>query len=183
MSARPNPGPVACILRPARVNGVACFGGDRAALDGSGCRGAATSLGAAGDRRRRRQSSEVTLRNPAIAAQAWPCLKAWRRLSADAKEESLVFSSRRGTPLIPNNLRNRVLAPAAKRAGLSGVGFHALRHTCASLLIERGLSPLRLQRWMGHHSAAYTLDVYGHLIDTELAPPLDLDVELGDALD
>jgi hypothetical protein len=31
---------------------------------------------------------------------------------------------------------------------------------------------------MGHHSAAYTLDVYGHLIDAELSPPLDLGVEL-----
>lgn len=96
----------------------------------------------------------------------------------NAREESLVFSSRRGTPLNPNNLRNRVLAPAAERAGLARIGFHALRHTCASLLIERGLSPLRLQRWMGHHSAAYTLDVYGHLIDAELAPALNLDVEL-----
>lgn len=32
-------------------------------------------------------------------------------------------------------------------------------------------------RWMGHHSAAYTLDVYGHLIDAELAPTLDLHAE------
>lgn len=33
---------------------------------------------------------------------------------------------------------------------------------------------------MGHHSAAYTLDVYGHLIDAELAPPLELEKELGE---
>jgi integrase len=46
------------------------------------------------------------------------------------------------------------------------------------MLIERGLSPLRLQRWMGHHSAAYTLDTYGHLIDAELAAALDLTAEL-----
>jgi integrase len=49
------------------------------------------------------------------------------------------------------------------------------------MLIERGLSPLRLQRWMGHHSAAYTLDTYGHLIDQQLASPLDLSVELSGA--
>jgi integrase len=95
-----------------------------------------------------------------------------------ANEQDLVFRNRRGAPLNPNNLRSRVLAPAAKRAGLSGAGLHAFRHTCASLLIERGLSPLRLQRWMGHHSAAYTLDVYGHLIDAELAPALELRSEL-----
>ena len=58
------------------------------------------------------------------------------------------------------------------------VGFHTLRHTCASLLIERGLSVLRLQRWMGHHSPAFTLETYGHLIDGDLGPGLDLREEL-----
>ena len=58
------------------------------------------------------------------------------------------------------------------------VGFHTLRHTCASMLIESGLSPLRLQRWMGHHSPAFTLETYGHLIDGDLGPALDLRKEL-----
>jgi|GEM_PF-3053372 len=71
--------------------------------------------------------------------------------------------------------KNRVLAQAAARAGASGIGLHTLRHTCASLLIERGASPLRLQRWMGHHAAAYTLDTHRHLIDDELGDALDLD--------
>ena len=63
-------------------------------------------------------------------------------------------------------------------AGLSGVGFHTLRHTCASLLIESGSSVLRLQRWMGHHSPAFTLETYGHLLDGDLGPALDLRKEL-----
>ncbi|MGA8364205.1 MAG: site-specific integrase, partial [Solirubrobacteraceae bacterium] len=74
-----------------------------------------------------------------------------------AKDESLVFPNGKGGALAPDNIRSRVLLPAIERAGVPRVGFHAFRHTCASLLIERGLSPLRLQRWMGHHSAAYTL--------------------------
>jgi integrase len=93
-------------------------------------------------------------------------------------EEALIFRTVSGTPINPNNLRSRVLRPAIQRAGVPRVGFHAFRHTCASLLIERGLSPLRLQRWMGHHSAAYTLDVYGHLIDAEISAPLELEAEL-----
>ncbi len=91
---------------------------------------------------------------------------------------SLVFSTRNGTAVSPGNLRSRVLAPAARRAGLSNIGFHAFRHTCASLLIERGLSLLRLQVWMGHHSAAYTIDTYGHLVDPDLSTALDLTHEL-----
>ena len=101
-----------------------------------------------------------------------------RRRPEGAGEEDLVFCTCSGAPLSPDNVRSRVLVPALERAGVARVGFHAFRHTCASLLIERGLSPLRLQRWMGHHSAAYTLDVYGHLIDAELAAPLDLAAEL-----
>jgi integrase len=54
----------------------------------------------------------------------------------DAEAEHLVFPNRRGRPLNPNNLRNRVLKPAAKRADVPGIGLHTLRHTCASLLIE-----------------------------------------------
>jgi integrase len=59
------------------------------------------------------------------------------------------------------NLRYRVLIPAAHRAGVPWARFHTLRHTCAAMLIDAGASPLRLQRWMGHHSAAFTLDAYG----------------------
>lgn len=71
-----------------------------------------------------------------------------------------------------------MLVPAAQRAGLASVGFHTLRHTCASMLIESGLSPLRRQPWMGHHSPAFTLETHGHLIDGDLGPALDLREEL-----
>ena len=98
-----------------------------------------------------------------------------------AAEDSYVFPGRDGAASDQGSLRRRVLVPAAKRAGLNGVGFHTLRHTCASLLIESGLSPLRLQRWMGHHSPAFTLETYGHLIDGDLGPALDLRQELSSA--
>ena len=89
-----------------------------------------------------------------------------------------MFPGRAGAAPDQGSLRRRVLVPAAARAGLTGVSFHTLRHTCASLLIESGLSPLRLQRWMGHHSAAFTLETYGHLIDGDLGPALDVRKEL-----
>jgi integrase len=91
---------------------------------------------------------------------------------------TLVLPGRDGGASDQGSLRRRVLVPAAERAGLTGVGFHTLRHTCASMLIESGLSPLRLQRWMGHHSPAFTLETYGHLIDDDLGPALDLRKEL-----
>jgi integrase len=98
---------------------------------------------------------------------------------ASVADDAFVFPGREGGPSDPGALRRRVLVPAASRADLSGVGFHTLRHTCASLLIESGLNVLRLQRWMGHHSPAFTLEVYGHLLDGgDLGPPLDLRAEV-----
>jgi integrase len=42
-------------------------------------------------------------------------------------------------------------------------GLHALRHFCASLWIELGFSPKRLQVLLGHSSIQMTYDIYGHL--------------------
>jgi integrase len=91
-----------------------------------------------------------------------------------AGAEDLLFRGPRGGPVRPNNLRQRVLVPAAERAGVPWARFHTLRHTCASLLAEAGAGPIRLQRWLGHHSAGFTLDTYGHLIEGDLGPGLDL---------
>jgi site-specific recombinase XerD len=46
---------------------------------------------------------------------------------------------------------------------------HMLRHVYASLQIERGVSPKRLQRLMGHSTLKLTLDTYGHLWPDESA--------------
>ncbi len=48
------------------------------------------------------------------------------------------------------------------------------------MLIANNASVLALQRQMGHHSAAYIYDTYGHLIDGRLGPVIDLDVKLAD---
>jgi integrase len=46
-------------------------------------------------------------------------------------DDAYVFPGRDGGPSDPGALRRRVLVPAAHRAGLPGVGFHTMRHTCA----------------------------------------------------
>lgn len=42
-------------------------------------------------------------------------------------------------------------------------GPHMLRHVYASLQIERGVTPKRLQKLIGHSTLKMTLDTYGHL--------------------
>jgi integrase len=89
-----------------------------------------------------------------------------------------VFPSMTGTPLDPGNLRRRVLAPAAEEAGVPWCGLHTFRHTCASLLFDRGANAKQVQRWLGHHKPSFTLDTYIHLLSDDLGEPLDLSAEL-----
>jgi integrase len=42
-------------------------------------------------------------------------------------------------------------------------GLHTLRHACASLWIEIGMNPKRIQTLMGHSTIQMTFDTYGHL--------------------
>ena len=66
--------------------------------------------------------------------------------------------------------------PAAEEVGASWAGFHTLRHTCASRLFKAGRNPVQVQRWLGHHSPAFTLSTYAHLMDEDLGEPLPLPV-------
>jgi integrase len=77
-------------------------------------------------------------------------------------------------------VRRRALKPAAEEAGAPWAGFHTFRHTWASMLFERGANAVQVQRWLGHHSAAFTLATYVHLLSDDLGDPLDLGAELAD---
>jgi integrase len=90
------------------------------------------------------------------------------RLRGSTAEDQPVFPSKTGTYLDPANVAYRILKPAAERAGVPWVGFHTLRHTCATILFRRGLNAKQVQGWMGHHSPAFTLSVYVHLLADDL---------------
>jgi integrase len=102
-----------------------------------------------------------------------------RRAEAEwASADDLVFCSLAGTPLDPDNLRTRVLKPVAQEVGAPWAAFHTFRHTYASLMLAGGANVLQLSRALGHHSPAFTLTVYTHLLDGEHAPALHLGREL-----
>jgi integrase len=95
------------------------------------------------------------------------------RLRGTAIDDAPVFTSRDGTYLDASNLAARVLKPAARRTGVGWVGFHTFRHTCATLLFRNGLNAKQVQMWLGHHSPAFTLATYVHLLPDDL-PDIDL---------
>ena len=52
----------------------------------------------------------------------------------------------------------------AEGCGLSGVRFHDLRHTHASLLLASNVPVHVVQARMGHESIQTTVDIYGHVL-------------------
>ena len=76
----------------------------------------------------------------------------------------LVFATESGTLINPSNLRNRSFKPLLKRAGITDICFHDLRHTCATLLLSQGTHPKLVQELLGHATIAMTLDTYSHFL-------------------
>lgn len=101
-----------------------------------------------------------------------------RERGRDGGADDLVFATETGGVLDHSNMRRRVLHPAAAETGVPWIGFHTFRHTCASMLFERGRNAKQVQRWLGHHAASFTLDTYTHLLDDGLGAGLDLATEL-----
>jgi integrase len=81
-------------------------------------------------------------------------------------DNGLVFPNQLGGVLDYANAR-RSLVSLGKRASLSHVGWHMLRHTHASLLIARGASAKAVADRLGHTDEAFTLRTYVHLFASQ----------------
>lgn len=102
-------------------------------------------------------------------------LAAHKGASRETGPDHPVFPTARGTLRDKDNVRNRVLAPVAKRAdellaerGHSplpkGLTAHKLRHTFASVLVACGEDPASVMAQLGHSDARFTLRVYAHVM-------------------
>lgn len=68
------------------------------------------------------------------------------------------------TPIRRDNLHNKSWKPLLRRVGLPYIRFHDLRHTCATLLLTKGIHSKIVSEMLGHSSIAITLDTYSHVI-------------------
>ena len=85
------------------------------------------------------------------------------KLKADRKVDSpYVFCSPTGGILEPGSQRKR-LQRVLKDCGMEKIRFHDLRHTFATLALQNGVDVKTLSGLLGHYSAAFTLDTYGHI--------------------
>jgi len=97
-------------------------------------------------------------------------LEDWK-MKCPASELGLAFPNVVGKVQNYSNIYNRVFKPMLVENGIvdddgnAKFGIHALRHAAASLFIEQGWNPKKIQTLLGHASITMTMDVYGHLFE------------------
>jgi integrase len=83
--------------------------------------------------------------------------------SGKTNPNGLLFPSSGGLYLSSDNFRNRIIQPAAARAGIARhINVHTLRHRAASLNIAAGVDVVRLAAFLGQGDTSTTLDIYAH---------------------
>ncbi|MFE5710156.1 tyrosine-type recombinase/integrase [Streptomyces sp. NPDC056501] len=103
----------------------------------------------------------------------------WGGPEPDREKQSfpLVLTTTYGNAIRANIFNDEAWKPALAAAGVIPArekgarwkasrkdGFHVLRHTYASVLLEAGESIVTLARWLGHSSPTITLDHYAHFM-------------------
>jgi len=82
-----------------------------------------------------------------------------------------LFLNRRGLPLKPQSVRAELRRYSTRCGAARRITPHMLRHTAATLLIERGVDIRFVQRLLGHSSIA-TTEIYTHVSDEALRTTL-----------
>lgn len=95
------------------------------------------------------------------------------------KDRDFVFAKENGNPIQINNFGQRSFANLIESAGVKKIRFHDLRHTCATLLLAKGVNPKIVQERLGHSDISMTLNRYSHVTPTMQDQAARL---LGDAL-
>ena len=103
--------------------------------------------------RRKREQTAQRLK----AGELWA---GWQ--TAEERKSALVFTTATGSNLRPQTVYNHY-KKLAVQIGASDSRVHDLRHTFAVLSLQNGDDVKTVQGNLGHATAAFTLDVYGHV--------------------
>ena len=127
-----------------------------------------------------RVKSKMSERTIPLPARAIAAIKTWKS-EGPPSDQDLLFPNGKGKVDFYQNVYRRLWLPMMVLAGLAKkttkvdsqgrekveikprFAMHALRHAAVSLWIEQGANPLKVQKWAGHSTVQFTLDVYGHL--------------------
>jgi len=70
-----------------------------------------------------------------------------------------------GEPFVPSSIPQK-WERFCEQHNIQKIRFHDLRHTCATLMIARGVDPKTVQAWLGHSDIQVTLNTYTHCLSS-----------------
>ena len=82
------------------------------------------------------------------------------------EEHGLVFTTMNGTFINPRNAL-RSFKRLIKHIAVTPIRLHDLRHTYASLSLNKGVLPETVSERMGHARVDITLNIYRHLYESQ----------------
>ena len=134
-------------------------------------------------RLRRTPTSSCPLENNSGNARRWSFQQGqitdWRWRAATSEPDALLFATRSGKPLSPNNVLRRSVFPACEALGLPHATWLTFRRTYSSWSHDKGVPGKVVAQLMGHANVDTTLNVYTQVLDDSLRVAVE---KVGDEL-
>jgi len=98
---------------------------------------------------------------------------AWKPMYENEQPIDFLFTNSYGYPPIPAVLSSS-WARHCKKLGLPKLNLHALRHSCASYMVSKGVNFKIIQTQLGHKNIKETIDTYSHLTENDKTNAIEL---------
>jgi|HubBroStandDraft_2_1064218.scaffolds.fasta_scaffold09110_2 integrase len=97
------------------------------------------------------------------------------RAKVHGSDSAYIFAgAKRGTPLVLNNLANRIIKPIFKNNGVEWKGWHAFRRGLATNLISMRVRPQVVQAILRHSDLGVTLAYYDMTPESDMRDRIQL---------
>ena len=101
-----------------------------------------------------------------------------QRLGSGYHNNDYIFKNPNGVPYRPDSL-TRSFKRALERHGLPQMRYHDLRHSTASILVDKGWDINSIKEWLGHADISTTANIYAHISHRKkVSLAMDLDKTL-----
>jgi integrase len=92
-------------------------------------------------------------------------IREWQRRAGEAPLDGLVFATRTGKAISPNNVLRRAIFPTCDASGLPHATWLTFRRTYSSWSHDKGVPGKVVAQLMGHANVDTTLNVYTQVLE------------------
>jgi integrase len=109
--------------------------------------------------------TDAGFRQIPLSGKALQLVVEWKADAKKCEPDALLFGTRLGTPISPNNVLRRSIFPACDRLGLPHATWLTFRRTYSSWSHDKGVPGKVVAQLMGHANVDTTLNVYTQVLD------------------